>query len=125
MIPRIAADLLVVLHLAFIVFVLAGGLLVLRYRWLLCLHVPAALWGMSIELLGWQCPLTPIEQYLRSLGGPTFQGGFVEHYLLPLVYPPGLPRQVQIFFGLFVVIVNGGIYGWVALTHMRKKEAEP
>lgn len=121
MFSRIAADFLVVLHLGFIVFVLIGGLFVLRWRWVLYLHVPAAVWGTLIELLGWRCPLTPLEQYYRQLNGLTYQGEFVDHYILPLVYPAGLTRQMQIFFGISVVIVNGVIYGCLIARHMRSK----
>ena len=121
MLPRIAADFLVVLHLGFIVFVLIGGLFVLRWRWVLFLHVPAAVWGTLIELLGWRCPLTPLEQYFRQLNGLSYHGGFVDHYILPLVYPAGLTRQMQIFFGISVVVINGVIYGFLIARHMRSK----
>ncbi len=121
MLPRIAADLLVILHLGFIVFVLIGGLFVLRWRWVLFLHVPAAVWGTLIELLGWWCPLTPLEQYFRQLNGLSYHGGFVDHYILPLVYPAGLTRQMQIFFGISVVVINGVIYGFLIARHMRSR----
>lgn len=121
MLPRIAADLLVILHLGFIVFVLIGGLFVLRWRWVLFLHVPAAVWGTLIELLGWRCPLTPLEQYFRQLNGLSYHGGFVDHYILPLVYPAELTRQMQIFFGISVVVINGVIYGFLIARHMRSR----
>lgn len=117
----IAADFLVILHLCFIVFVLFGGLFVLRWRWVLYLHVPAAVWGAFIEFIGWQCPLTPLEQYFRQLHGQSYHGQFVEHYILPLVYPAGLTRQMQIFFGISVVVVNVGIYGFMAARDRRSK----
>ena len=118
---RIAADFLVVLHLGFIVFVLIGGLLVLRWRWVLYLHVPAAVWGTLIEFLNWQCPLNPLEQYFRQLNGVSYQGDFVDHYILPLVYPVGLTRQMQMFFGIAVVIINGVIYGCLIAGHLKSK----
>lgn len=121
MFSRIAADFLVILHLGFIVFVLIGGLFVLRWRWVLYLHVPAAVWGTLIEFQGWRCPLTPLEQYFRQLNGLTYQGEFVNHYILPLVYPAGLTRQMQIFFGISVVVINGVIYGCLIARHMRSK----
>ena len=121
MLSRIAADFLVVLHLGFIVFVLLGGLFVLRWRWVLYLHVPAAVWGTLIEFLGWRCPLTPLEQYFRQLNGLSYQGGFMDHYILPLIYPAGYTRQMQIFFGISVVVVNGVIYGCLIARHMRRK----
>jgi len=119
--PRIAADFLVVLHLGFIAFVLIGGLFVLRWRWVLYLHVPAAVWGTLIEFLGWRCPLTPLEQYFRQLNGLSYHGGFMNHYILPLVYPAGLTRQMQIFCGISVVVINGVIYGCLIARHMRSK----
>ena len=119
---RIAADFLVILHLGFIVFVLIGGLFILRWRWVFLLHIPAAVWGTLIELQGWQCPLTPLEQYFRQFNGLSYQGGFVDHYILPLVYPTGLTRQMQIFFGISVVIVNGVIYGFLIVRHHEDPE---
>jgi len=121
MLSQIAADFLVVLHLGFIVFVLFGGLFVLRWRWVLFLHVPAAVWGGIVELLGWRCPLTPLEQYFRQMNGLSYQGEFVEQYILPLVYPVGLTRQMQIFFGISVFVINGVIYGCLIVKRMRSK----
>ena len=121
MLPLIVADFLVVLHLGFIVFVVIGGLFGWRWRWILYLHVPAAVWGILIEFLGWRCPLTPLEQYFRQLNRLSYQGGFVDHYILPLVYPEGLTRQMQIIFGISVVVINGIIYGCVIVRYMRSK----
>ena len=108
MIYRIIADLLVVLHLAFVAFVILGGFLVLRWPRLVWVHVPVALWGALIEFAGWICPLTPWENRLRRAGGEAgYTGGFVEHYVLPVLYPDGLTREVQITLGLLVFAMNG------------------
>ena len=112
MLYRVAADLLVLLHLAFIIFVVAGGLAVFKWPWLALLHVPAATWGAVIEYKGWVCPLTPLENRLRQLaGGEGYSEGFIEHYVLQLVYPPGLTRDVQSTLGAAVTMINLLIYG--------------
>jgi hypothetical protein len=118
---QIIADFLVVLHFGFILFVLIGGFFVLRWRWVFYLHVPAVVWGTLIELLDWRCPLTPLEQYFRQLNGLLYQGEFVEHYILPLVYPAALTRQMQIFLGISVVVINGVIYGCLIARHILGK----
>lgn len=88
-----------------------GGLLVLRWRWVMWLHLPAAIWGALIEFFGWICPLTPLEKWLRSQGGlGGYEGGFIEHYILPVLYPSGLTRTVQLVLGVVVVGVNLIIY---------------
>ena len=125
MLERILADFLVILHLTFIGFVLLGGLLVYRWKWVCLLHLPAVTWGALIEFQGWICPLTPLEQKFRFLAGQSgYTGGFIEHYLIPIIYPSGLTRTVQISIGLFVIILNLAIYGWVLydLLHSPKKE---
>ncbi len=119
----IIVDSLVVLHLVFIVFVLLGGLLVLWRRWVLYLHVPAALWGILIEFLDWRCPLTPLEQYFRQFNELPYQGTFVDHYILPIVYPAGLTHDLQIFFGVSVLAVNILIYGCLVVKYLRRKES--
>lgn len=104
---RILADLLVLVHLAFIVFVVCGGWLALRWRWLAWPHIPTAIWGVAIEFRGWICPLTPLENWLRRAGGgAVYSGGFIEHYILPIVYPSGLTRTVQLLLGGGVVAIN-------------------
>ena len=111
---RALADLLVVVHLAFVAFVLLGGLLVLRWRWAAFVHLPAAAWGVAIQLAGWICPLTPIENALRSRSGEEgYGGGFVEHYLLAVLYPAGLTPNIQHALGVFVLVVNGIVYAWI------------
>jgi len=105
------ADLVVILHFAFVLFVIFGGLLVLRWPRLAYVHLPVALYGALIELVGWVCPLTPLEKRLReSAGLEGYQGGFVEHYILPVLYPAGLTRNVQLVLGLIVVGMNLVIY---------------
>jgi hypothetical protein len=111
---RIAADLIVLIHLGFVLFVVAGGFLALRWRWMPWLHLPAAVWGALIEFAGWICPLTPWENALRRAAGEAgYPGGFVEHYLLPVLYPAGLTREVQLALGLLVVAVNALAYAMV------------
>ena len=105
------ADLTVLLHALFILFVVGGGFLVLRWPRLAWLHLPAALWGGVVELGGWLCPLTDLELYWRRLGGEAgYSSSFIEHYLEPLIYPPGLTAQLQIFMGLGVLLLNGALY---------------
>ncbi len=105
------ADGVLLLHLAFIVFVLLGGLLVLRWPRLAFAHLPAAVWGILVEVAGWTCPLTPLEIALRQRAGQAgFTGGFVEHYLTAVVYPEGLTRPAQIALGALALLVNAVIY---------------
>jgi hypothetical protein len=114
---RILADLVVGLHLLFVVFVVAGGLLVLRWRRLAWVHVPAAAWGALIEFAGWVCPLTPLEQALRSAAGESgYPGGFIEHYMLPVLYPGALTRGIQIGLGVLVLALNLLVYGYLIRT---------
>ena len=110
-----AADLVVLLHFLFVLFVVFGGLLVLRWPKLAYVHLPVALYGMLIEFVGWVCPLTPLEKRLReSAGQQGYEGGFVEHYILPVLYPAGLTRGVQLVLGLVVIAVNVVIYWAIA-----------
>ena len=104
---RAAADLVVAAHVAFVVFVVLGAMLVVRWPQLVWVHVPAVAWGVFIELQGWICPLTPLENYLRQRGGSSaYQGEFIEHYILPLLYPAQLTSHRQIWLGSAVVIIN-------------------
>jgi len=122
MTARLAADALVLLHLAFIVFVVLGGLLAAWQPRLAWLHLPAAAWGAWIEAAGAICPLTPWENRLRQAAGESgYPGGFVEHYLIPLVYPPGLATAHQRWLALGVVLLNLAIYAGVLLTAARRK----
>ena len=111
---RLLADLVVSVHFLFVLFVLLGGLLVLRWPWVAGLHLPAALWGVLIEFTGWICPLTPLEQSLRQrAGGQGYSGSFIEHYLLPVLYPSALTRDIQLVLGSVALAVNLGIYAYV------------
>jgi len=115
MLPRALADLVLLVHAAFVLFVVLGGFAVLRWPRLAWIHLPAAAWGAVIEFAGWICPLTPLENRLRGLAGDAgYQGGFVEHYLLALLYAATLDRSIQIGLGLAVIAVNLVAYGWVA-----------
>ena len=108
------ADLVLVLHATFILFVIFGGLLVLWRRGLAWLHIPAALWGIVIEFQGWICPLTYLENDLRAAAGSSgYSGSYIDHYLMPLIYPVWLNSDTQILFGLAVLFVNAIIYGLV------------
>jgi hypothetical protein len=114
MLARAAADAVVIIHLAFIVFVCLGALAVLRWRWIAALHVSAVLWGVMVQCYGAACPLTPLEQTLRHMAGQAgYSGGFIEHYIVPLIYPAGLTAAVQYYIGLFVIILNVALYGVV------------
>jgi hypothetical protein len=111
---RMLAELIVLIHFAFVLFVVFGGLLVLRWNRAMYLHLPAALWGAFIELAGGICPLTPLENSLRaSAGSGVYQGGFVEHYILPVLYPAGLTRAVQLTLGMLVIGINLVVYSSV------------
>ena len=116
----LAADALVILHLAFIVFVMLGGLLLLKWQRLIFLHLPAVAWGTLVELRGWLCPLTPLEQHFRTVAGETgYSGGFVQHYLLPIIYPAGLTREVQTILAMVVIASNLVIYTVVYVKYRR------
>ena len=108
---RLMADIIVVTHFAFTIFVLLGGILAIWWRKVIWLHIPAAVWGALIEFAGWICPLTPLENRLRAKGGEAgYPGGFVEEYVLPVIYPAGLTREIQIILGIFVITINLVIY---------------
>jgi hypothetical protein len=117
MIRRIAPELVLALHFAFVLFAVLGGLLALvDLRWAL-LHVPAVVWSAVVNLAGWTCPLTPLEQILRrraSIAG--YEGGFVAHYIAPLVYPAGMPRRLELTAGVSITVWNALVYGVVALV---------
>jgi Protein of Unknown function (DUF2784) len=116
------ADLIVIMHLAFVLFVVFGGLLVARRPGVAWLHVPAAIWGAWIEFAGWVCPLTPLENWLRQQeGGTVYTTSFVEHYLLPILYPAALSRDVQWLLGALVVAMNLAIY--VVIVRRRARVA--
>ena len=111
MLASLLADAVLVLHLLFILFVLGGGLLALRWPTVAWLHLPCAAWGALVELAGWICPLTPLESWLRTLAGESGDsGGFIEQHLLPLIYPGQLTREIQIGLGVAVLLLNGVVY---------------
>ncbi|MEF8709657.1 MAG: DUF2784 domain-containing protein [Candidatus Accumulibacter propinquus] len=115
---RVLADGIVVLHLLLIIFVVVGGGLVLRWPGLALLHLPAACWGAAIELSGGICPLTPLENQFRlAAGAAGYPGSFIEHYLLPIIYPAGLTRGIQYGLAAVVIVVNVAIYGWLFYRH--------
>lgn len=121
MIYRLLADTTLVVHLCFVLFVVLGGLLVLRWRWVAWLHLPAVLWGAFVELTGRICPLTPLELRLRDLGGEEgYEGGFIEHYITTWIYPDGLTRELQIALGIGALAINVAIYA-VVWRGMRRK----
>lgn len=108
------ADLVLVLHAGFVAFAVLGGLLVLRWPRLAWAHVPAVAWAVIVELTGWICPLTPLENLFREAGGrPGYAGAFLNHYLVPLLYPEGLTRGVQIALGSALVVLNVLVYSRV------------
>lgn len=118
---RMAADALVVIHLGFILFVMLGGLLLLRWPSLIWLHVPAVAWGVIVECLHLGCPLTPWENQLRRMAGQAgYEGGFMEHYLIPLIYPAGLTPAIQLWLGAIVVLANAAVYAWLIGRWRRK-----
>jgi len=117
---RVLATLVVLVHMAFVVFVVAGGVLALRWPRVAWVHLPAALWGAMIALAGFICPLTPLENWLRVRGGAAaYDTGFLEHYLLPILYPVALSRGVQVATGVFVVLMNALVY-WRVLRETRR-----
>jgi hypothetical protein len=119
---RTLADLVLVVHLAFVLFVVLGGALVLRWPKLAWVHLPAAGWGALIEFAGWICPLTPLEQRLRVLAGQAgYEGGFIEHYVTAWLYPAGLTRTVQLALGAAVIAVNLAVYARL----LRRRRSPP
>lgn len=111
MIYRFLADSVLIVHLLFIGFVIFGGLVALRSPWIAQVHIPAACWGAYIELAGGLCPLTVIEVgFRRTAGEAGYSGSFVEHYLLPIIYPAGLTRDIQLWLAGFVILINVAIY---------------
>lgn len=118
---RLLADLVVLVHLAFVLFAVLGGLLALQWPRAALVHIPAAAWAALIEFAGWICPLTPLENHLRRLGGELgYSGGFVEHYVIPLLYPVGLTRPSQVILGALVLALNVAVYTAVVRRHRRQ-----
>jgi cobalamin synthase len=124
MLFRVGADAVVLVHLLFILFVLFGGLLVLRWRWLVALHIPAVTWGAMVEFAHLYCPLTPLENRLRQAAGQSgYEGGFIEHYLIPIIYPRGLTEQMQLGFGAVVLALNLAVYGYLLWRLINRRNA--
>ncbi|MFQ5659707.1 MAG: DUF2784 domain-containing protein [Gammaproteobacteria bacterium] len=114
MLSLFLADLVLVIHLMFIIFVVFGGVLVYKWHPVMWFHLPCVVWGVLLEFRGWVCPLTYLEDYLREAGGADRYGGdFIRHYLVPLVYPPGLTADIQILLGCIALIINLLAYSFV------------
>ncbi len=115
---RLGADLIVMLHFGFVLFVLLGGLLLVKWPRLVWLHLAAVAWGAFVEFSGWICPLTPLENWLRTHAGEAgYTGDFVARYLSAILYPEALTHELQIVFGTAVILLNLTIYGWLWKTH--------
>jgi hypothetical protein len=122
MLYRFLADLVVLCHLVFVLFAATGGLLVLRWPVVAWIHVPAAVWGALVEFGGWICPLTPLENWLRLRGNAmAYSGEFIDHYIMPILYPSGLTREIQIILGLAILVVNVSIYGYIIVRLCLKR----
>jgi hypothetical protein len=107
MLYRIGADAVVIFHFCFVAFVVTGGLIVLRWRRVMWAHLPAVAWGVFVEFSHRICPLTPLENHLRELGGQSaYQGGFVDHYIMPVLYPEGLTERTQVILGSLILVIN-------------------
>ncbi len=118
-----AADSVALLHFAFILFVVGGGFLAVRWPKVLWFHIPCAIWGALIEFGGWYCPLTPLENFFRQKAGDTgMTGGFIEEYLLPVIYPEGMTRTVQLILGCSVILINVSVYGYLLSRLYRKRK---
>ena len=118
----ILADIVVLIHLAFVLFSVLGAVLIIWRRWVFWLHLPAVFWAIWIELTGGVCPLTPLENWLRNRAGQGgYPGDFVEYYLLPVLYPVGLTRNIQILLGLVVTFINAALYGFLFFKYRRRK----
>ncbi len=119
MIYRWLADAVVVLHLGFVVFVMLGGFLLRRWPQLIYAHLPAAVWGVLIEFAGWTCPLTPLENTFRARGGEAgYAGGFIDYYIIPVLYPAGLSRNIQWLLGVLALGVN--VVAYILVMRRRK-----
>ena len=118
----ILADTVLVIHLLFILFVIFGALLTLLWRWAPLIHLPAVIWGAYIEFYSIVCPLTPLEQYLRDQAGQEgYSGGFINHYLMPIIYPAGLDADIQLVLGILAIVVNAGMYGYVVYKYKQRR----
>ena len=122
MVYRFFADVVVLVHFGFVLFVIVGVVLVHRWKTVAWFHLPAVAWGTLIEFMGWICPLTPLEIWLRVMAGQSgYETGFIAHYLLPILYPAALTQSTQRWLGVLVLSLNVAIYGWL-LRHWMKVE---
>lgn len=125
MLFRLAADAVLLVHLIFILFALLGAALAFRWRWIPCIHLPAAAWGFFVEVTGRICPLTYLENYFRIQAGQSgYAESFIEHYLLAVIYPAGLTREIQFALAGVVVVVNAVIYGWLLFQRRARMRAD-
>ena len=125
MIYSFLADLLVLFHMVFILYVMAGALLIFKWPKTLWLHLPSCFWGMTVEFTGWICPLTPLEIQLRRLAGKEeYTGSFIEQYLIPIIYPIGLNQEIQMVLGGTVLIVNLSLYTLILIKRRKRKTPE-
>jgi hypothetical protein len=116
------ADAVMLVHFAFVLFVVFGSLLVLRWPWVVWLQAPALIWGLIVETAGLGCPLTPLENRLRLLGGESgYTEGFISHWLLMVLYPDFLTRSLQIVLGTSLLALNGCLYGWILARHRNRR----
>ena len=116
----VMANFVVAFHLAFVLFVVFGGVLLIRWKRIVWIHAPSVFWGIGIELTGYICPLTPIENLFRELGGELgYCGDFLEEYILPILYPIGLTRGDQLVLGMFVFVLNVVFY-WYAFIYKKR-----
>jgi hypothetical protein len=123
MLYQILADLVVLLHLLFIIFVVAGGLLALRRGWWILLHLPSMIWGVYIEFSGNICPLTPLENHFSRLAGKEgYSTDFIDHYLIPIIYPATLTREMQIFLGLLAIVINLVVYSFLLRRYLLRRQ---
>lgn len=121
MLARIAADTVLLLHLTFVLLVAIGALLVLRWPRIAWLHIPASAWGVYVELSGRLCPLTTLENKLRAAAGDEgYAGSFIDHYLTPVIYPPGLTRSAQLWLAFTIILINAAVYGWLLFRRLRR-----
>ena len=122
---NLAADAVVIIHFLFILFVVLGGILVLKWRWIIWLHIPCAIWGVLIEFFGWICPLTPLENKLRvEAASSGHSGAFIDHYIMPIVYPSGLTRGMQLVLGISVIAFNIFVYVLVIFRPSDRRRQE-
>jgi hypothetical protein len=122
MVYQTLANVVVVIHLSFVIFVVLGAVLTSWRRWIIWLHIPAFLWAIWIECTGGICPLTPLENWLRIKGGQgAYEGDFIATYLFPVLYPAGLTRNAQIILAMMAIVINVAIYGSILYKRSRKK----